>query len=112
MKAMKAFKMSLARAKQYLEDNKFHEALTELTKIDRSSLDEEEEALYCLLNTKARLNLSDHHVDEYIDVALGFYRRNPDNPKFAQAKYLYGWKLCIMGDLFEAREVLMEAYII
>jgi len=104
--------MSLAKVKQYLDNNRYHEALGELAKIDRSSLNPEDEALYCVFNAKARLNLSDHQVGEYLDFALGFYRRNPDTPQFASAKYLYGWMLSAAGDLFEARETIMEAYII
>jgi len=94
-----------------LQNKNIKEAYRQLSGVDIASLNNIEYGQYCLLMCKTKLLLGDVEVSELIHDAIDVFRDSPDNESFAEAKYCQGWYLSITGNAFEAREVLLEAFL-
>ncbi len=96
----------------YLLNKKITEAGAQLSKIDVSNLDAEESALFYLLDCEIKLWNGDYNIDSGIQNAIQFYKRSTDNIRYAKAKYLFGWLLACRGNFSDARESILESYLI
>ncbi len=89
----------------------FSEASDALEKPNGQSLTASELAYFCLLKSEVFIYLGKYDIGDLLVSALEHYRCSTDNEKFARAKFLEGWYLESKGELFEARESLMESYL-
>lgn len=107
----KAVPQILYDAEELLRNRKFKEALEELGEIDSESIPPDEKAFLDLLLVEANLYLGNYEVDEIIEDVVLYYRDSTETNKYARAKFLQGWLLTSVGELFDAKEVLLESYV-
>ena len=106
-----AIEVVLERAKECLRKKRMQEAIDLLESVNPASLPPHERACHRLLTVEVRLTMGNLDVDEELTYALTYFKQSADEPQFAMAKYLHGWLLTSRGDFFDARELLLEAYV-
>jgi DNA-binding NtrC family response regulator len=94
-----------------IHENKFGEALDRLSALKPTGMTSDEYPFYCLLMAETKLFLGEYEIEHFLKEAIQYYKKSQDNLLFARAKYLFGWFLTSLGEHFDAREVLTEAYL-
>jgi len=104
--------IKLNRAKDLLASNNFREAFELLKGIERKELEPGQLALYYLIYAEIKINLGEYDIEHHLQFTIQYFMENRNDLELAEAKQLHGWFLLAKGLFFDAREALLESYII
>jgi DNA-binding NtrC family response regulator len=104
-------KNRLASIADLLRRKEFKTALKKLQEIDTSEWSDSDKAYHSLLRAETKIWLGDTDVTDLLNHSIEFYRDIGNDILYAKAKYLLGRNLIALGEHFNARELLLEAYV-
>ena len=99
----------LGKAQELLKKRQYRDSLALLQQIESEPLNGTDLGMYCLTKGEILLFLEDYSTD-YLDQAIGIFKKSSENRNFAHAKYLKGWQLQLIGESLKAKEPLIESY--
>jgi len=108
----KAVAELLQKAEALAEQREFARALSALGEIDAESLSAEQKASFNLIYAHANLRLGYNQVGNELKSTLAYYRSVNDEKNSAFGTLLYGWMLISTGEFIDAKEALLESYIL